>query len=140
MLEFNQWFFVLVVNFIILLLILNVIFFKPIAKIFKEREMVINSALDEAKAMSAKKEDAITEINTAILLAKNKAKRTFDTLIEEGIIRQKEILTKAEAEAIQIIEKAKIELQAETDRAKAALKTDIEGISSEIMNKLVKIG
>lgn len=138
MLEFNLWFFVLVANFIILTLVLNAILFKPFAEIFKEREMTINIALDEAKAMIAKEKYAIEEMNTAILLAKNKAKKTFDALIGEGIVKQKEILAKTEAEAIQIIEKARVELQAETDRARTALKTDIEGFSEEIVNKLIK--
>ena len=38
MLELNKWIFVLALNFLILLLILNVILFKPLLKIFKERE------------------------------------------------------------------------------------------------------
>jgi F-type H+-transporting ATPase subunit b len=138
MLEFNQWFFVLLANFLILLFALNKILFKPIAKVFKERDAAINGALDEAKSMTAKKDNAVAQMNSELLAAKNKAKETFDSLREEGLSRQKDALSRAEAEAVAMIEKARRELQAETEKARAALKSDIEKFSNEIADRLVK--
>lgn len=138
MLEFNQWFFVLLANFLVLLFVLNAILFKPLAKVFKEREAAITSALDEAKSLAVKKEDAIAKMNAELMAAKNKAKETFDSLREEGIAKQKEMLSKAEAEAVEMIEKARKELQAEAEKARTALKADIEKFSEEIVGKLVK--
>jgi F0F1-type ATP synthase membrane subunit b/b' len=40
---------------------------------------------------------------------------------------------------LQMIEKARKELQAEAEKARAALKADIETFSDEIVRKLVKI-
>lgn len=138
MLEFNQWFFVLLANFLVLLFVLNTILFKPLVKIFKEREIATTGALDEARALSDKKDEAIAKMNAELLSAKSKAKEIFDSLREEGVTRQKEILSKAEAEAVEMIEKARKELQAEAEKARTALKADIEKFSEEIVNKLVK--
>lgn len=138
MLEFNQWFFVLLANFLVLLFVLNTILFKPLVKIFKEREIATTGALDEARALSDKKDEAIAKMNAELLSAKSKAKEIFDSLREEGVTRQKEILSKAEAEAVEMIEKARNELQAEAEKARTALKADIEKFSEEIVNKLVK--
>lgn len=138
MLEFNQWFFVLFANFLVLLFVLNAILFKPLAKVFKERETTTAGALDEAKSLTVKKEDAVAKMNAELMAAKNKAKDTFDSLREVGVARQKEMLSKAEAEAVEMIEKARKELQAEAEKARASLKTDIEKFSEEIVNKLVK--
>jgi F-type H+-transporting ATPase subunit b len=138
MLEFNQWFFVLLANFLVLLFVLNAILFKPLAKVFKEREAATAGALDEAKSLAVKKEDAVTKMNAEIMSAKNKAKETFDSLREVGVARQKEMLSKAEAEAVEMIEKARKELQAEAEKARTALKADIEKFSEEIVSKLVK--
>lgn len=139
MLEFNQWFFVLLINFLVLLFVLNAILFKPLAKIFKEREAATTGAIDEAKSLMLKKDDAIQKMNAELISAKNKAKEIFDSLREAGVEKQKEMLTKAEAEAVELIEKARKELQAEAEKARAALRTDIEKFSDEIVNKLVKV-
>ena len=56
MLEFNQWFFVLLANFLVLLFVLNHILFQPLAKIMRERESATIGALDEAKSMTRKKD------------------------------------------------------------------------------------
>ncbi len=139
MLEFNQWFFVLIANFIVLFLILRKILFIPIAQIFKERETNINNLLNETKNMTAKKDEAIATLNAELQSARNTAKETFASLKEIGVAKQKEILSKAEAEALEMIEKAKKELQVETEKARIALKSDIERFSEEIVNKMVKV-
>jgi F-type H+-transporting ATPase subunit b len=138
MLEFNQWFFVLLINFIALFFILSAILFKPLAKVFKEREAATTGALADAKSLNAKKEESITKMNAELLAAKNNAKQAFDSLREEGIVKQKEMLSKTESEAVEIIEKARKEIQAEAQKARAALRADIEKFSEEIASKLVK--
>jgi len=138
MLEFNQWFFVLLANFLVLLFVLNSILFQPLAKIFKEREAATKGALDEARAMVAQKEDATAKMNAELLAARNKAKDAFNTSKDAGQAVQKETMSRAEAEALAMIEKARKELQAEAEKARTALKADIEKFSEEIVNKLVK--
>jgi len=138
MLEFNNWFFVLVANFLILFFALKAIFFKPIANVLKERQTVINSALDDAKKMVVSKDEAVARMNAELLSAKNKAKKTFDLLKEEGAVKQKEMLSIAEAEATKMIEKARQEILAETEKARVALRADIGKFSEDIVNKLVK--
>jgi F-type H+-transporting ATPase subunit b len=139
MLEFNQWFFVLLANFLILFFILSAILFKPLAKIFKQREEATIGAMNEAKTLNEKKEQAIAKMNAELLAAKNNAKQIFDSLREEGLLKQKEILSKAEAEASEMLEKAKRELQEEVQNARTALRADIDKFSEEIVNKLVKV-
>ena len=139
MLEFNQlWFFVCLVNFLVLLFVLNSILFKPLAKIAKERESATEGSLEEAKSMTAKKDDAVAKMNVELLAARNKAKEAFNELREGGQAVQKEAMSKAEAQAVEMIEKARKELQAEAEKARAALKADIDKFSEEIVRKLVK--
>lgn len=139
MLEFNQWFFVLLANFLILFFILSAILFKPLARIFEERQKATTGALNEAKMLNEKKDEAISKMNAELLAAKNNAKKIFDALREEGLLKQKEIIAKTEAEASEMIEKAKKELQEEVQKVRAALRADIEKFSEEIVNKLVKV-
>ncbi len=139
MLEFNEWFFVLLANFLILFFVLNAILFKPLAKVLKERESATVGAIDEAKSMTAKKDDAIAKMNAELLAARTKAKDAFNVLREEGQSVQKETLSKAELQAVGMIEQARKELQAEGEKARAALKTDVEKFSEDIVRKMVNV-
>jgi len=139
MLEFNQWYFVLVVNFLILLVVLNAILFQPLKKVFKEREAATKGALDEAKDMEVKKEESVAKMNAELTGARTKAKQMANALKEEGLSKQKEALSKAEAGAVEMIEKARKELQTEADKARATLRADVEKFSDEIVRKLVNV-
>jgi F-type H+-transporting ATPase subunit b len=140
MLEFHAWdFAILVVNFIVLYFILNRILFQPLAKVFREREAATKGALDEAKSLTTKKDNAIAVMNADLSEAREKAKAARNSLREEGVERQKEMTGKTETEAFAMIEKARAELQTETQRVRASMKADVEKFSEEIVRKLVKV-
>lgn len=139
MLNFDGfWFCVLLVQFLFLVFILNKLLFHPLIGILKEREKATTGALDEARNMTARKDEAVAKMNAELLAARNAAKAAYDGLKEQGQAAQKETLSKAEAQAVAMIEQARKELQAEADKARAALKADIEKFSEEIVTKLVK--
>jgi F-type H+-transporting ATPase subunit b len=139
MLDINMWFFVLALNFLALLFILNIILFKPLLKIFKEREDTVKGSLDAAKDMSNRREETIARMNKELAETRNKAKDVFEALKAEGLQNQKEVLSKAEAEASQVLEKAKADLKAEAEKARTTLRADVDKFSDEIVRKLVGV-
>ncbi len=139
MLELNKWFFVLLVNFLVLLYVLNILLFKPLLKLFKDREDNVSGALGAAKDMSQKKDEAIAKLNKELADARARAKEAFEKLREDGVNSQKEVFSKAEAEASEILQKARAELKAESGKARQALRADVDKFSDEIVKKLVKV-
>jgi F-type H+-transporting ATPase subunit b len=140
MLEFHlRDFIILIVNFLVLFLALNWLLFKPLAKIFREREATTKGALDEAKELTLKKDNAIADMNAGMVEARANAKSAREKLREEGLSLQKEMLSGSEAEALAMIEKARTELQAEITRVRKAMKRDVEKLSEDIVGKLVKV-
>lgn len=139
MLEINKWIFVMAINFLVLLFILNLILFKPLLKLFKDREDTVKGALDTAKDMSNKREEGIARLNRERAEARNKAKETFEALKAEGLNKQKEMLSAAEAGASEMLEKARSEVRVEAEKARKALRVDVEKFSDEIVRKLVGI-
>ncbi len=139
MLDINWTFFVLVVNFFILIVILNKILFKPLLNLFKEREDTVKGSLDTAKEMANRREESIANLNRAFSEARSKAKELFDTFRADGLQKQRDVITKADAEASELLEKAKAELMADAERARKALRAEVDKFSDEIVRKLVKV-
>lgn len=138
MLELNKWFFVLLINFLGLFYILNKILFRPLLKLFKERQDTINGALGSAKEMSRKKDDALARLNKDLADARDKAKEAFESLRAEGGNKQRELFSGAEAEALGMLQKARTELSVEAEKARQALRADVDKFSDEIVRKLLK--
>lgn len=139
MLELNWTFIVMLINFLVLLFILNSILLQPLLKIFKERDDTVKGDLDAARDMSTKREESIARLNRELSDARSTAKETFETLRSEGVQKQKEVLSTAEAEAVSILEKAKAEIKADAEKARQALRADVDKFSDEIVRKLVKV-
>jgi F-type H+-transporting ATPase subunit b len=139
MLEVNSWFFVQLANFLILLFLLNTILFKPLLKLFKERDDNTKGALDSASAMDREKDDVLAQIEEKLSGARTEARSIFENLSNEGLDVQKSSVQSAQNESIEINKKAKTELEAATDKARNALKSDIEAFSKQIVDKLVGV-
>lgn len=134
-----KWFLVMVANFFILLIILNIILYKPLLKIFKERDDTVKNSIDAANDMNKKREDSLAQMNQELAEARNKAKEIFESLKNEGLGKYKETASAAEAETSVILEKARTEVRAEAEKARSALKAEIEKFSDEIVRKLVNV-
>jgi len=131
------WLLVLTANFLGLIYILNVILFRPLLKLFNERESLVQGSLDAAKDMNSKKEEGIERMNKELSDARTRAKEAFEGLRSEGLEVQKSLLSDAESIAAGMLQKAREELRSEGEKARQALKADIDKFSDEIVRKLV---
>lgn len=139
MLEFNKWFFVLLLNFLVLIYILNIILFRPMVKLFTDRESTVRNSLDAAKELSRRKEESIATMNRELKEAISKANGIFEGIRKEGLEKQKELLEGANKQAQEFIGKAKKELQAEAGKARQRLRGDAEKFAEEIVRKLAGV-
>lgn len=137
MLELNKWFFVLLLNFLVLLYVLNIILFKPLVRLFTDRENSIKGALDAAREMNQRKEDAMAAMSRELKEAMNKSNEIFESSRKEGLQRQKEMLEGAGKQAHDLIGKAKAELKTDAANARQKLRADVEKFSDDIVKKLV---
>jgi F-type H+-transporting ATPase subunit b len=137
MLELNKWFFVQLANFLLLLVVLNIILFKPMLRLFQEREEHTTGFLNDAKAMDKEKDEVFSKIDSKLAVARDRAKAIFEEFSTEGIETQKLAVDSAKNEAVEINRKSKEEIETATDKARAALKADIKNFSNKIVEKLV---
>lgn len=133
-----KWLLLLTANFLGLIYILNILLFKPLLKVFQEREDTVKSSLDAAKAMSDRKEEGLMRMHQELAEARQKAKEVFEMMRNEGGQKQKEALSGAEARAAEMLQEAREDLRKEVEKARQALRADVEKFSDEIVRKLVK--
>ena len=138
MLELNKWFFAQLANFLLLLFLLNIILFKPLLRLFKERDAGINGALDSAKSMDKEKDGIMAQIDAKLSEGRTRAKTAFEELSRQGMEIQKQALTAAQNEAAGLNKSAKDELGSAMENARGSLKSDVEAFSRQIVEKLVK--
>jgi len=137
MLELNKWFFAQLANFLLLLIILNIVLFKPILQLFKEREKRTKGSLDEAKAMDAEKDNLLAQFDAKISEANEKARGIHGGLKNEGARVQKETFEAAQKDAAAINMKAKQDLDAVVKETKDKLRADVKAFSEKIVEKMV---
>ena len=138
MLELNlKWFFILLLNFLGLIYVLNIILFRPLGKLFTDRENAVKGSLDAAREMNQKKDDAVAAVSRELKEAVGKSNEIFEASRKEGLQRQKEMLEGAGKQAHDLIVKAKAELKTDADNARQKLRADVEKFSDEIVKKLV---
>jgi F-type H+-transporting ATPase subunit b len=137
MLEINGWFFAQLANFLLLLIILNIMLYKPMLRLFKERESNTTGFLEDAKAMDKDKDELLSQIDARLADTRGEARSIFEGFSKEGIDIQKKTVASAQNEAVEINRKAKQDIDSATEQARASLKADIESFSKQIVEKLV---
>jgi F-type H+-transporting ATPase subunit b len=124
-------------NFLVLLIALNFILFKPIRKIMLEREQGISSALGDAKAAQERMQSILTHYNASLAEAKQKAATTYNTFYQQGLDAQRDMITAERAKAAELLDKARKEIASASAAARADLKKDAERLSQDITSKLL---
>lgn len=137
MLDVNEWFFAQLANFILLLIILNAILYKPFLRLFRERDENTRGAIEKAKALDSEKDGLLAQIDAKLAEARGNARTTFEALSKEGADMQRSALEATQNEAVEINRQAKADLEAATQKARAALQSDVETFAKQIVQKLV---
>jgi F-type H+-transporting ATPase subunit b len=139
MLELNGWFFVHLINFLVLIALLNYILFKPLLRTLSVREDHIKGSLNSAEALNAEKENQLREIEGKLSETRDKAKTVFEELSREGLASQKESVERTQKDAAEMTRKAREDLQREVKKTKESMKGEIKAFSKMIVKKMVGV-
>ena len=137
MIDFNYTFFYQMANFIILIVILNYILYKPLLKILDARNEKLAASDQEVKDLNAAVEKKVAEYEEKIRQAKLEAMNQRNEIQKDGSEQAKQIIDATRAELGKIIEEFQGKLGQEIDQAKMVLKNQSAGISSEIAEKVL---
>ncbi len=137
MIDINVSLFYQLANFIVLLIALNFILFKPIRQIMQEREQGISSSFGDAKAAQERMQTLLEQYNSSLADAKQKATATFNAMYQQGLDAQRDMIAAERTKAGEMLDKARADVAASANTARAELKQEAQRLSQEITSKLL---
>lgn len=127
-----------VVNFLILLFLLNRFLFKPILARLDERQAKISRGLEDAEAASRDREQARAEREAAVEEARSEAQAMIARSTKIAEDTRNEILATARADAEKVTQRAREEIRAEKEQAMAELRAQVADLALAAAGRLVK--
>ena len=127
-----------VVNFLILLYLLNRFLFKPVLARLDERNATISKGLEDAETAARDRELARAEREAAVAEARKEANEMIARANKIAEDTRNEILTEARTEAEKVSTRAREEIVAEKDKAMAELRAQVAELALAAAGKLVR--
>ncbi len=137
MINLDLAFVIQLINFLILVLILNVFLFKPIRKVLADRSGELAAAKSRAEAVDKDVQDKMAEYESKLRAVKGEAGSERATLIKEAQAEEAAVLEKARKEAADSLAAIKERVAREAADAKLLLQEQARTLSLEICEKVL---
>ena len=137
MIDLNLAFFVQVVNFGILVLVLNIFLYKPIRKVLADRRQVIDGARDKAAAVDLEVQEKMAQYEARLRDAKAEAAERRAESLKQAQAEETSLLEKARAEATVSLGSIRDRVAKEAADARVLLKQQAELLSIDISEKIL---
>ena len=137
MLEFNATFFIAMVSFVVFMVIMNAILYKPLERIVKERQDLIDK--NHQKAQTAKeKYDVLKQWQeSSMAKAQKEAGKTYQRILNEYKAQKETMLELNKNLSRKAIAVAAAELDGQVVEAKYELKPEVKTLASIISSKIL---
>ena len=137
MIELNVTFFIQFVNFLITLMVLNLILYRPIRGILKRRAEHLAKRLAEVEEFNASAEEKLKSYEDALAHARGEAQTARITRQTEGYGEEKVIVEEASTQAASALGIAREQITSETDTALAILRGKIDAYAKAATGKIL---
>lgn len=137
MINLDMSFVIQVINFLVLVLILNVFLYKPIRKVLAEREGEVSGAKARAAAVDQEVQEKVALYEARLREAKAKAGDERAVLKKEAAAEEAQLLEKARKEATDSLASIKNRVAREAADAKELLREQARSLSLEICEKVL---
>lgn len=126
-----------IVNFAIIIFLLNKFLYKPILKMLDARKQKIEEQMTLASKMKEEFEKDEKKRQQMLSVAKEEAKKIVEVAKKTGKTKEAEIIEIAKKEAYAIAQKAKDEIASEKEAMKKALEKETIDLAAQIAEKII---
>lgn len=137
MIDINYSLFIQIANFLLLILILNYLLYRPILRIIEKRESYLRSSEDEIRNIQETVDRKAAEYEDSLRIAKKQALEQKNEITRVGAEDGKAIIDAVRNELPGIMEEFQKNINSEVDKARHILQTQSKAISLEIAEKVL---
>lgn len=127
-----------IVNFVILLIVLKKLLYKPLMDFIQKRESQIKDDLKSAKEHKDSSEKVLEEQKELLRKAKEEARDIRDEATRSAKVQGEQILHDAEAQREVIIHEAQNMIDVEVSRAKESIQKEIGEFVVDLTDKIIE--
>ena len=125
------------VVFLLTLLALNGILFKPLLRVMDERDSLTSGALGKAKENQSAISALVDSYSESIKAAKQKGYESIDSVRKAAIARRMEMIAEAREGATAEMHKVRGRVREEVELARKELQSEVESIADSIKAKIL---
>jgi F-type H+-transporting ATPase subunit b len=126
------------VNFIILLIVLQRLLYRPLLGKMEERTVAIQRSLDEAQAARAEAARQQDENTARLRAAHAEAAKIREQALKEAGEEQRRLVESAQAEAQRLVESARVQMDSDIRRAREELRREVADLATSVAERLVR--
>ena len=135
--DFNATLPLMAIQFVLLMVVLTFIFYKPVSKVLEDRELYISGNLSQASEKLVKADELYKQYDEQLKTAKVNAQAIIAKAEKEAKDSVALEIGEARADAAKLIERTNKELEAQKSTALAQLETQVDELSQLIKEKLL---
>jgi F-type H+-transporting ATPase subunit b len=128
------------INFVVLMLALNVILYRPLRRVMQQRKETVDGSYRKAKSLEGAIDEKMAHYQEQLQQAKLKGNQEKNELRSQAHAEEGAILSAARATATDYMDSIKVKVASEADRARQALQAETEALAGQIASKVLGRG
>ena len=133
----NSIIFIQMIGFLTLLFILNVILYKPVLRVIRERKKSIENLLNQAGELQSKASENEKAYKEKFEKSEASAKKEYEDIVLSALKEKEKTIEEEAAKAIEVIENEKKEILSALSFELTKAKQHSDDISNKIYEQLV---
>ena len=137
MLKIDVTLIVQIINFLLLLFLLNQLLYKPIRRIIRRRSDEFGSLSGSIEEFQKRLDEARMELEELKMNVKREGFKARENMKRQGMEKEKELLEQANLETEKILNEARERLRGDVSKIRKELEADIGRYSKDLAEKLL---
>jgi F-type H+-transporting ATPase subunit b len=137
MLNIDYTLFIQIANFLFLLFILNLILYRPIRRVLRQRHAEMDSLEHDTSSFETKAADCLHQLEESVAGARREGAAQKESIRVSGVEQERGILRKAANAAGDKMSQARGDIEKELIAARQSLEDEVAGFSKELAQKIL---
>jgi len=137
MVEINGTIFIQIANFLVLIFVLNIVLYKPIRSILRQRKEKMQGLETSAQSTGQQAEERNQAYTDGLKEARLKGQKEKEILMKAAKDEEQAMVSKINAKAQQELATVKEKIAKDTDAVRNALEKEVDAFASAITQKIL---